>query len=122
MRIGIAPTTPSSPSTIAPTTSPAVASASGGSPESSSALMRKYAAAPIIAPNAQATPVPDTVVDDDIRSRTRTSPTAQIATPTPVSPDGRCDRRTHSHSTTAAGEVNSMSKAGATCIDRTAEK
>ena len=49
---------------------------------------------------------------------------AGSATPAPASVmgPGRCPWRSHSHSTTAAGAVYSISNAGATCMCWTAEK
>jgi hypothetical protein len=87
----------------------------------SSAEIRKYAVAPIIAPRAQATPTrlrsaPETT------SSTSTSPTAATPAPASVMGPGRCPWRSHSHSTTAAGAVYSISNAGATCMCWTAEK
>ncbi len=55
-------------------------------------------------------------------SSTITSPSAAIPAPTSVTALGRCRWRSHIHTTTAAGEVYSMSSAGPTRMYCTAEK
>ena len=120
-RIGSTPTRPSAPSTTAPTTRPPAASVSGGRPVLSSPEIRKYVAAPTIAPSAHSTPAMLRSAPE-MRSSTRTRPNAATAAPASVIGPGRWPCTSHSHTTTAAGAVNSMRMAGPTCMYWTAEK
>jgi hypothetical protein len=81
----------------------------------------KYDAQPTIATSAHATPIGFSDGPAS-RSRTSTSPKRQTTAPESVIAEGRSPRRNHSHATTVAGAVYSISSAGPTAILETAEK
>ena len=120
-RIGSSPKRASRARTTVPATRPPAASASGGSPLLSSAEITKYDAAPTIAPSAHSMPTRLRSAPEN-RSRTSASPTAATAAPSSVIRPGRWWCRSHIQTTTAAGAVYSMRRAGPTCMNWMAEK